>query len=315
VVSAASGRPDCRTLTAALRRAAGEVKNNELTDRAAALTYYAVLSLFPALLVLVSLLGLAGKSTTTHVVNNLRLLVPGSARGTVTDAVNQLQSNAGTGSVLAAVGLLGALWTASGYVAAFIRTANAAYDMPEGRPVWRVLLVRLGVTVALMVLAVASALIVVFTGGLAHRAGSALDAGHTALTAWSILKWPVLVLLVVLMIGVLYRATPNVRLHGSRWITPGSALAVLTWMAASAGFAVYVANFASYNRTYGTLAGVIVFLVWLWITNLAILFGLLFDAELTRERAGTGGAGSSRISGAEPRDTRAWGEEDRHRAG
>jgi membrane protein len=277
------------------------------------LTYYSVLSLFPALLVLVSLLGISGDSATDKVLDNLRQLTPGSARTIVTDAVRQLQGNAGTGSVMAVVGLLLAVWSASGYVAAFIRAANAVYDMPEGRPVWKVLPIRVAVTVVLMVLAVASALIVVFTGGLARRAGTALGVGDAGLTVWSIAKWPVLVLLVTVMIAILYWACPNAKVKGFRWITPGSFLALLIWLAASAGFALYVADFASYNKTYGTMAGVIVFLVWLWITNLAILLGLEFDAETVRQRAVAGGYPPDAEPYTEPRDTRKWSEQDRRR--
>ncbi|MEU7061381.1 YihY/virulence factor BrkB family protein [Streptomyces sp. NPDC046197] len=295
---------------AVLRGSLKEFKDDELTDRAAALTYYGVLSLFPALLVLVSLLGITGKSTTDRVLANLKQLAPGSARDIITRAVEQLQGSAGTGSVMALVGIVLAVWSASGYVAAFIRAANAVYDMPEGRPVWKLLPVRLGVTVALMVLAVASALIVVFTGGLASKAGQALGIGDTALTVWGIAKWPVLVLLVTVMIAILYWASPNAKVKGFRWVTPGSFLALLIWMIASAGFAFYVANFASYNKTYGTMAGVIVFLVWLWITNLAILLGLEFDAETVRQRAVAGGHPLEAEPYTQPRDTRKWDEED-----
>jgi len=287
-----------------------EFKDDELTDRAAALTYYGVLSLFPALLVLVSLLGITGKSATDKVLSNLRRLAPGSARDIITRAVEQLQNNSGVGSLMALLGIVLAVWSASGYVAAFIRAANAVYDIPEGRPVWKVLPVRVGVTVVLMVLAVISALIVVFTGGLARRTGQALGVGDTALTVWSIAKWPVLVLLVTVMIAILYWATPNARVKGFRWITPGSLLALVIWLAASAGFALYVANFASYNKTYGTMAGVIVFLVWLWISNLAILLGLEFDAESVRQRAIAGGHPPEAEPYTQPRDTRTWDEED-----
>ncbi|MEU9309767.1 YihY/virulence factor BrkB family protein [Streptomyces sp. NPDC048256] len=297
-------------LTGTLR----EFKDDELTDRAAALTYYGVLSMFPALLVLVSLLGLAGKSATDEVLDNLRKVAPGSARDIISDAVQQLQGRGGVGSVMAIVGLVLAVWSASGYTAAFIRSANAVYDMPEGRPVWKVLPLRVGVTVVLLVLAVASALIVVFTGGLARQAGAALGIGDSALTVWSIAKWPVLVLLVTIMIALLYWATPNVRGRGLRWITPGSVLALVIWLIASAGFAFYVANFGSYNKTYGTLAGVIVFLVWLWISNIAILLGLEFDAELARQRAVAGGLPEGEEPYVRPRDTRAWSEDDRRGA-
>ncbi|WP_079403467.1 YihY/virulence factor BrkB family protein [Streptomyces sp. 3211] len=302
-----------RSWRAVLRGTVKEFKNDELADRAAALTYYGVLALFPALLVLVSLLGIAGESTTQRVLDNLRRLAPGSVRDVISDAVLQLQGRSGVGSLVAIVGLVVALWSASGYVAAFIRTSNAVYDVPEGRSVWRILPLRVALTVALMLLACASALIVVFTGGLARRAGEALGMGDGALTAWSIAKWPVLVLLVTTMIALLYWAAPNAKGRGFRWVTPGSFLALLIWMAASAGFAVYVANFASYNKTYGTVAGVIVFLVWLWITNLAILLGLEFDAEMTRQRAIAGGLPEHEEPYVQPRDTRAWSDEDRRR--
>ncbi|MGW0472173.1 YihY/virulence factor BrkB family protein [Streptomyces coeruleorubidus] len=298
---------------AVLKGSIREFKDDELTDRAAALTYYGVLALFPALLVLVSLLGITGRSTTDKVLDNVQQLAPGSARDIITRAVEQLQGNAGIGSLMAIVGLVLAVWSASGYVAAFMRSANAVYDMPEGRPVWKLLPVRVAVTVVLMVLAVISALIVVFTGGLARQVGTTLGIGDTALTVWSIAKWPALVVLVTIMIAILYWAAPNAKVKGFRWITPGSLLALLIWMIASAGFAVYVANFASYNKTYGTMAGVIVFLVWLWITNLAILLGLEFDAETVRQRAIAGGHPPEAEPYTQPRDTRAWDEQDRRR--
>ncbi|MFE9629428.1 YihY/virulence factor BrkB family protein [Streptomyces sp. NPDC006463] len=302
-----------RSWSAVLHGTVREFRNDELADRAAALTYYGVLALFPALLVLVSLLGMAGESATQRVLEDLQRLAPGSARDVLSDAVEQLQVHSGVGSLLAVVGLVVALWSASGYVAAFIRTSNAVYDVPEGRPLWRVLPLRLALTVSLLILACASALIVVFTGGLAQRAGRALGIGDTALTVWSIAKWPVLVLLVTIMIALLYWGAPNAKGRGFKWVTPGSFLALLIWMLASAGFAFYVANFGSYNKTYGTVAGVIVFLVWLWITNLAILLGLEFDAEMARQRAIAGGLPEDEEPYVEPRDTRAWSEDERRR--
>lgn len=302
-----------RSWRAVLKGTLKEFKKDELTDRAAALTYYGILALFPALLALISLLGVVGQSASQQVLDNIQNLAPGEARDVLRNAVQQMQGNAGIGSVMAIVGLLLAVWSASGYVAAFIRSANAVYDVPEGRPVWKVLPVRVGVTVVLMVLAVVSAVIVVFTGGLARQIGTALGVGDTALTVWSIAKWPVLVVLVTVMIAILYWATPNARVRGFRWITPGSFLALVIWMIASAGFALYVANFASYNTTYGTFAGVIIFLVWLWITNLAILLGLEFDAELARQRAVAGGHPAEEEPYVQPRDTRKWDEEDRRR--
>lgn len=211
-----------RSWWAVLKRTVGEFTDDELADRAAALTYYSVLSLFPALLVLVSLLGIAGESATRQVMDNLQKLAPGPVRDILSGAVEQLQGNGGTGSLMAVVGLLLALWSASGYIAAFIRSSNVVYDMPEGRPAWKVLPLRLALTVTLMVLAVVSALIVVFTGPVAQKAGSALGVGGPALTAWSIAKWPVLVLLVIIMIALLYWAAPNARGRGFKWVTPAA---------------------------------------------------------------------------------------------
>ncbi|MFJ6941038.1 YihY/virulence factor BrkB family protein [Streptomyces sp. NPDC101132] len=304
-----------RSWRAAVRGTLKEFQDDELADRAAALTYYGVLALFPALLVLVSMLGVAGESATRQVLDSLRKLTPGQARDVITKAVEQLQGNSGVGSLLAVAGLVLAVWSASGYVAAFIRASNAVYDMPEGRPVWKVLPLRLALTVLLMVLAVVSALIVVFTGGVARQAGDALGVGDTAMTVWSVAKWPVLVVLVTVMIAILYWAAPNAKGRGFKWVTPGSFLALLIWMIASAGFAFYVANFGSYNKTYGTLAGVIIFLVWLWITNLAVLLGLEFDAEMARQRAIAAGLPEDEEPYVEPRDSRNWTEEDRRRLG
>ncbi|MGC0337850.1 YihY/virulence factor BrkB family protein [Streptomyces sp. SLBN-8D4] len=302
-----------RSWGAVLKGTLKEFKKDELADRAAALTYYGILALFPALLALVSLLGIVGRSATQQVLDNIQKLAPGAARDVLSNAVKQMQGNGGLGSIMAIVGLALAVWSASGYVAAFIRSANAVYDVPEGRPVWKVMPVRLAVTVVLLIMAVISALIVVFTGGLARQVGTALGIGDTFLTVWSIAKWPVLVILVTTMIAILYWATPNAKVRGFRWITPGSFLALVIWMIASAGFALYVANFASYNKTYGALAGVVIFLVWLWITNLAILLGLEFDAEMNRQRAVAGGHPAGEEPYVQPRDTRKWDEEDRRR--
>ncbi|WP_189036142.1 YihY/virulence factor BrkB family protein [Streptomyces daqingensis] len=300
------GKLGGRSWKSVLRRTLKEFKEDELTDRAAALTYYAVLSIFPALLVLVSILGILGKGSIDKLLSNVSKFAPGSVRDILTNAIQQLQGSSSTGSVLAIVGLLGALWSASNYVAAFIRTSNVVYDLPEGRPAWKVTPVRVGLTLLLMVLLAVSTLLVVFTGPLAQQASDALGLGSTALTVWNYAKWPVLLLLVAFMIALLYWGAPNVKGRGLRWVTPGSALAVLIWLAASAGFAVYVANFGSYNKTYGTLAGVIIFLVWLWITNLAILLGLEFDAEMARQRAISGGHPLQEEPYVTPRDTRKW---------
>jgi membrane protein len=288
-----------------LKRTGKEFSEDNLTDWAAALTYYGVLSLFPALIVLVSILGLIGEPATQPLIDNLGTVAPGPAQEIFTNAIENLQGSQGAAGVFFVIGLLGAVWAASGYIAAFMRASNVIYDMPEGRPIWKTLPVRVGLTVLLMVLTAVSAVAVTVTGGLAKEGGNLLGLGDTAVTVWGIAKWPVLLLLVSFMFAVLYWAAPNVKQPGFRWITPGSVLAVLGWVIASAAFAFYVANFGSYNETYGTLAGPVVFLVWLWISNIMILLGAELNAELVRSRAIEAGMRpTDKEPFAEPRDSR-----------
>ncbi len=287
----------------AARRTLAEYQEDNLQDRAAALTYFSVQSIFPGLLVLVTLLGLLGTSVTKNLIDQLTTTVPGSVNTIVTHALQHLQSNHSAAGILAVAGFAGGLWSASGYVAAFMRAANTIYDVPEGRPAWVTIPVRLGVTLAMLVLLVASVVIVVVTGGIARHVGSALGLGSVAVTTWDIAKWPVLVIIVSIMLAILYWASPNAR-HGFRWVSPGGLLAVLLWLIASGGFALYVAFFGHYNKVYGSLGGVIIFLVWMWLTNVAILLGAEFNAELERERAIAGGLPPDREPFAEMRDDR-----------
>ncbi|NJC73705.1 YihY/virulence factor BrkB family protein [Planosporangium thailandense] len=270
-----------------LKRTFKQFQSDNLGDWAAALTYYAILSLFPGLLALTSALGFLGKSATHTVISTLESFVPATAKPIVGPAIAHLHS--GGASIAAVVGILGALWSASAYIGAFMRASNAIYDVPEGRPFWKTLPLRVGLTIMIGVLLVVSAVIVVFTGRLATVVGNALHVGQTAVTVWSIVKWPVLLVLVSLAFALLYYLAPNARQTGFRWITPGGLLAVVIWVVASGLFGLYAANFSSYNKTYGTLGGVIAALVWLWISNIAILLGAEFDAELERARAIQGG--------------------------
>jgi membrane protein len=273
-----------------LKRTGKEFNNDNLTDWAAALTYYGVLSIFPGILVLLAVSGMLLTDTTQDaVLENAQELFPGSIAEPVTGAVDELKQGSGSAGVLAVVGLLGAVWTASGYVGAFIRAANSIYDVPEGRPIWKVLPIRLGVTVVVGILISLAAMSIVFTGKIAEKVGGWIGLSKQAVQIWDIAKWPVLLLVVLVILAVLYWASPNARQTGFRWVTPGGGLAVLIWLLASVGFAIYVSNFSSYNKTYGTLGGIIAFLVWLWISNIAILFGAEFDAELERGRAIQGG--------------------------
>jgi membrane protein len=292
-----------------LKRTFKEFKEDNLTDWAAALTYYAVLSIFPALLVLVSVLGLIGPSATQPMIDNLGSVAPGPAKEIFTSAIKNLQGSSGGAGIVFIVGLAAAIWSASGYIAAFMRASNAIYDIEEGRPIWKTMPVRVGLTVLLMVLTAISAVAVTLSGGLAKQVGGVLGLSDTAVQVWNIAKWPVLVLFVSFMFAVLYWAAPNVKQPGFRWLSPGSVLAVILWIIASLAFAFYVANFASYNKTYGALAGPIIFLVWLWISNIVILLGAEFNAELERGRAIEAGQHpEDKEPYVEPRDTRKMAE-------
>lgn len=265
----------------ALRRTFREFSADNVSDLAAALTYYAILSLFPALLVLVSLLGLAGPNATRTLTENASALLPQEVAGLLNTAIENLQGNQAAAGLVGIASLAVALWSASGYIAAFMRASNVVYDVPEGRPIWKTLPIRVGVTLVLVVLMTFTVLAVVISGGIAERIGQLIGLGSTVVTVWNIAKWPVLLLLMAFMIALLYWASPNAK-RGFRWVSPGSLLAVLIWLLASLAFAFYVANFASYSQTYGSMATVVIFLVWLWISNIAILLGEEFNAEIER---------------------------------
>jgi membrane protein len=288
-----------------LKRTFREFQDDNLTDWAAALTYYGVMAIFPALLVLVSVLGLIGTSATQPLIDNINEVAPGPAKEIFTNAIRNIEDSQGAAGVFFVIGLLGALWSASGYIGAFMRAANVIYDVEEGRPMWKTLPMRVGLTVLLMLMTAVTAVGVTISGGLARQVGKTIGVGGTAVDVWNVAKWPVLLTIVCLMFAILYWAAPNVRQPGFKWITPGGALAVIGWVLASLAFAFYVANFGSYNKTYGALAGPIVFLVWLWISNVVILLGAEFNAELERGRAIEDGLHPpDKEPFLEPRDTR-----------
>ncbi|MEV5410220.1 YihY/virulence factor BrkB family protein [Thermopolyspora sp. NPDC052614] len=287
----------------AVKRTVGEFKKDNLTDWAAALTYYAVLSIFPGLLVVVSLVGLGGAALSQSLITSVGELVPGQVREVLVAALTELQKARFGAGIAALIGLVAAVWSASRYVAAFMRASNAIWDIPEGRPIWKTMPIRVGVTLLTLVLLAAMAIVVVISGPLARRAGDLLGLGQAAVTAWDIVKWPIILLVVSFLFALLYWAAPNAR-RGFRWVNPGGLLALVLWLAASAVFALYVANFGSYNKIYGSLAAVIIFLVWLWISNIAILLGAEFNAELERGRAIAGGHPAAAEPYVEPRDTR-----------
>jgi membrane protein len=244
-----------------------------------------VLSIFPGALVLVSIIGMLGDNGQQTVQNTVNEIVSNQQIQDLVNTVLGQVKDPGTASYAAIIGIVLAFWSASGYIGAFMRASNAIYDVPEGRPIWKTLPIRIAITAVIGVMLIVSAFIVIFTGDLAKVVGEKMGFGGVAVTVWEIAKWPVLVILVSLMFAILYWASPNARTGGFRWITPGGLVAVLIWLLASAAFAIYLANFANYGKTYGTLGGMIAFLVWLWISNIAVLLGAELDAELERGRA------------------------------
>jgi membrane protein len=302
-----------RSWLAVLRRSIRIYRRGGLPDRAAALTYFGILAIFPGLLALVSIMGLVGRSTTKAFLDDAHNFVPGGVNNFLHAAIRNVEGRGGAASVAAIVGIVLAVWAASGYVAAFMRASNAIYYVDEGRPLWRTAPLRFSVTLVLSVMLVASVTIVAVTGPVADEAGRALGVGTAAVTAWGIAKWPVLLILVSLMLALLYWAAPNVKQPGLRWILPGAALAVVIWVAASGLFGLYLGFSNSYNKTYGSLAAVIIFLVWLWISNTAVLLGVVFNAEVQRERLVQAGLPEDVAPFLDLRDTRKLDEPELER--
>ncbi len=298
-----------------LRKTLHEFGEDQCTDLAAALTYYAVLAVFPAMLALISLLGVVGQaqSSIDKVIEILRPLVSTQVLDSITIALEQVSSSSSAGIALV-ISIATALFSASGYVGAFARAMNRVYEIEEGRPFWKLRPTMLLLTLVAVLLAASALLILIVSGPVAQSIGSVIGLGDTALLVWSIAKWPVLALIVLLVVGLLYYTTPNIQQPKFRWISVGAAAAILVWVLASVGFAFYVANFGSYNKTYGSVAGVVVTLLFLWITNLALLFGAELDAELERGRELEAGIAAEEEIQLPPRDTRNI-KKSRHKRG
>jgi membrane protein len=293
------------TLFATVKRTFTEFSEDNMTDWAAALTYYGLLSLFPALIALVSIIGLVADpaTVTKNVTDIVSSLGPKSAADTFAGPIKSITANKSAAGILLILSLAAALWSASGYVGAFMRAANIIYETPEGRPIWKLRPLQILVTLVMILLMAVVALALVLSGPIVKIVADPLGIGDTAVQVWNYGKWPVLVLLVITMFSVLYYAAPNVKLRGFKWVTPGVVLALVVWLLASVAFAFYVANFGSYDKTYGTLGGFIVFLMWMWITNVSLLLGMEVNAE--RERARELEAGDTRAHKEiqlEPRD-------------
>jgi membrane protein len=270
---------------ATLKRTATGFKEHNLSDWAAALTYYALLSLFPVLIALVAIVGLFGdpRTTTSTITDVVTSIGPDSAAQTFQGPIESITSNRSGAGIALVIALVAALWSGSGYVGAFMRASNVIYETPEGRTFWKLRPLQLLMTLAMVILMAIVALGLLLTGSIVDAIAEPIGLSSTATTIWNFAKWPALAGLFTLMIAVLYYASPNVKVRGFKWVTPGSILALVVWIVASAAFAFYVANFGSYSETYGALGGLVVLLIWFWITNLAILFGHQLNAE--RERS------------------------------
>jgi membrane protein len=288
-----------------VRKTLREFSDDQCTDLAAALTYYSVLALFPAMLAIVSVLGVVGDPQTfvNAALDVIKPLVSPSTLETLQKPLTDLANSQAAGFTLV-IGLVGALWSASGYVGAFGRAMNRVYEIREGRPIWKLRPIQLLVTFVAVLLTALVLVLLVVSGPLAQSIGDAIGLGDTAVLLWQILKWPVLLLAVMLVVAILFYSTPNVQQPKFRWISVGAAVAIVVWVLASVAFGFYVANFSSYNKTYGSLAGVIVFLLWLWITNLALLFGAELDAEIERGRELQAGLPAEEEIQLPPRDER-----------
>jgi membrane protein len=297
------------------RRTMREFSKDQCTDLAAALVYYSVLAIFPAAIALLSVVGLVGQSAQTvdTITSLLEQVGVGSVAQTVKPVLESLSTSSGAGFAFV-LGLVTALWSASGYVSSFGRAMNRVYEIPEGRPFWKLRPLMLLLTLVAVVLAAAVAVALVVSGPVAKAVGNVIGLGSVAVTVWGIVKWPVMVIAVALIIALLYYAAPNVKQPKFRWISVGALVAIVAWIVASAVFGVYVAHFSNYNKTYGTLAGVVVFLLWLWITNLAMLFGAELDAELERARELQAGLPAEESIQLPPRDTTKIDKEEQKRA-
>src|SRR3954465_2402410 len=274
-----------------LARTVAEFKRDKINHWGAALTYYAVLSLFPALLVMVSLVGLFGDPARVPKVltDTVSELGPSTAAKTFQAPIESITSNRGGAGIVLVVSIAGALWAASGYVSAFTDASTTIYEVEEGRPFWKLKPIQLAVTFVLILMAALVALALVLSGPVVGALGGALGVSDSVLSAWRYAKWPAMLVLVLVIFGFLYYTAPNARPSGLRWVSGGAVVALVAWIVASIAFALYVGNFGSYNKTYGALGGVVVFLLWLWLTNLAILFGAEFTAETRGANKHAGG--------------------------
>ncbi len=260
--------------------------DDQMTHHAAALTYYSLMSLFPALLMGMSLLGLLGQFPATYdaILSYLREVAPASTIDTIDASLRSALQSKGTAATALAVGLVTTLYGTTGALEAARRALNVVYETDEGRGFVRRKATDVGSTFLLGALILVTLILMFVGGGLAEDVFGFLDLGSTAALVWKILRWPAALAVAMLVFGFVYYVTPNVTQRKFKWITPGAVVGVLIWLLASAAFFLYVSNFGSINATYGGFAAAVVLLVWLWLTNSALLLGAELNAEIERTK-------------------------------
>ncbi|MEV6836557.1 YihY/virulence factor BrkB family protein [Streptomyces sp. NPDC051133] len=272
---------------AALRRTPVAIWDDDVTDWAAALTYYAVLALFPLLLVLLSVLGLTVPTAKPEVIDRLSQAVPVTSRAMLRSTLRQMAGQSSTAWTLVFLGGSAALWSGCSYLSVFRRALHAMHRIDAHRPVWRTAPRIIATALVLIGLLLTSTVALFLTGGLTRRLGRALNWGTGPQAAWDTLRWPVVAAVAVALVLVLYRSGPDSSRSVGR-MAPGGALAVVLLLTVSLGMAVYTSHVGTYHRLYGSLGGVVVFLIWLWLSNLALLVGAQFNAELAKSAHGEG---------------------------
>ncbi|MEV0368800.1 YihY/virulence factor BrkB family protein [Streptomyces sp. NPDC050636] len=282
---AANGKPaalptwaQCRT---ALRRTPVSVWNDDVTDWAASLTYYSVLALLPSLIVTVSLIGVADPAATEQLINHISSIAPAESSPTVRRALVSMAHQHTAAWVVVGGALISALWSSCSYLAVFRRALHAMHRTKDDRPPWRKAPRIIATALLLMALLISSAVALLASGPIARALGRTLGLGEAGETTWNLVKWPLLLLLATVLAMVLFRSGPPSS-RGVRRAAPGGVVAVLLWLVSSAGFAVYASYVGTFNRLYGSLAGPVVFLIWLWFSHLSLLSGAQFNVELAR---------------------------------
>lgn len=263
-----------------------EVDRDEVLNRAASLAYYFVLALFPMLLFVVSMMGLMaskGGELQQEMMQYISRVAPGSATGLIQQTLQEIIQN--TGGAKLSFGIVAALWSASAGVIALMDGLNAVYNVPESRGFIRRRLIAIGLTIGLSVLIISALVIVLFGGPIADKVGAMVHLSGVITTLWKIVQWPVAIGFLLLAFASVYYLAPDIKDHRWQWVTPGALAGVVLWLLASLGVKIYLSYFDSYSKTYGSLGGAIVLLIWLYISGAMLLLGGEVNSEIENAAA------------------------------